>query len=127
MNRGKGEMSESGIGCQTYWTGIELFNDSRFFDAHEVLEDVWRETSGPEKSFLQGLVQLAVALHHHSTGNSLGAGSLLTKAHRNLSGYPPEFGGIRLGALLRAVSAWQRALEQGVPPPPLPRVEAARC
>src|SRR5205807_8005555 len=77
-------MSESGIGCQTYWTGIELFNDSRFFDAHEVLEDVWRETSGPEKSFLQGLVQLAVALHHHSTGNSLGAGSLLTKAHRNL-------------------------------------------
>ena len=115
-------MSESGVGCRTYKTGIQLFNDRRFFDAHEVLEDVWRATSGPEKNFLQGLVQLAVALHHHSTGNSQGARSLLTKARRNLSGYPEVFGGIRLNALLEAVAAWQSALEQGVAPPPLPRL-----
>jgi predicted metal-dependent hydrolase len=115
-------MNESGIGSRTYRKGIELFNGRRFFDAHEVLEDVWRENSGPEKSFLQGLVQLAVAFHHHSTGNSEGARSLLQKAHKNLSGYPQDFGGIRLGVLLKTLSAWQSALEQGVPPPPLPRL-----
>ena len=120
-------MSESGVGCQSYWTGIDLFNGCHFFDAHEVLEDVWRETSGPEKTFLQGLVQLAVALHHHSTGNAQGARSLLKKAHRNLSGYPRDFGGIRLGALLQTIAAWQSALEQDVPPPPLPRLEATEC
>ncbi len=66
--------------------GIEHFNCGEFFEAHEVWEDVWRAIDSPrEKRFVQGLIQVAVALHHHSTGNHVGAESLLRRATRNLA------------------------------------------
>ena len=45
-----------------YQRGIRHFNEREFYDAHEVWEDVWRESSGLGKKFLQGLIQAAVAL-----------------------------------------------------------------
>ena len=53
--------------------GIALFNHGEFFEAHEVLEDVWRAAPPGEKKFLQGLIQVAVSFHHRSTGNLIGA------------------------------------------------------
>ena len=41
--------------------GVELLNRGEFYDAHEVLEDVWRAAPEPERRFLQGLMQVAVA------------------------------------------------------------------
>ncbi len=108
----------------TYSRGIELFNHGEFFDAHEVLEDIWRESAGPEKKFLQGLIQVAVALHHHSTGNLRGARSLMDRAGRNLEPYPDQFYGIELGQLRIALAAWQEAMALGAEVPPQPRV---RC
>lgn len=98
-----------------YVRGIQLFNQRHFFDAHEVWEDVWRAAKGPEKKFLQGLIQVAVAFHHHSTGNLVGACSLLDRARKNLVGYPPEFGGIQLGALLVSLAKWRDAVASGSP------------
>jgi len=66
--------------------GVELFNRGRFFDAHEAWEDVWRDSTGEERRWLQGLVQIAVALHHESTGNAEGARSVLARAIENLEG-----------------------------------------
>jgi hypothetical protein len=102
--------------------GIELFNRREFFEAHEVLEDVWRAAPSEEKKFLQGLIQVAVALHHHSRGNPIGAGSLLKRAAKNLDGYPVEYGGIRLDLLRASVVAWQQALESGESLPAPPRL-----
>jgi predicted metal-dependent hydrolase len=102
--------------------GIKLFNSAQFFEAHEVLEDVWRAAPSTEKRFLQGLIQVAVALHHHSKENRIGAWSLLARARRNLSGYPDEFGGINLKPLMESLAGWQEALEDGQPVPPLPRI-----
>ena len=93
--------------------GIELFNQRHFYDAHEVWEDVWRESKAPEKKFLQGLIQVAVALHHHSTGNLVGARSLLERARKNLLPYPDKFGGIDLEALLEGMAIWRDALACG--------------
>jgi predicted metal-dependent hydrolase len=93
-----------------YQLGIRHFNAREFYDAHEVWEDVWRESHGMEKRFLQGLIQTAVALHHHSTGNVVGACSLMERALRNLAGCPGEFGGIRVRELLEALGAWRGAL-----------------
>ena len=93
---------------ELYLRGIRLFNSGAYFEAHEVLEDAWRAAPVPEKTFLQGLIQVAVGLHHHSKGNVVGARSLLSRAARNLSGYPEDFGGIQfagVAALARAVAA----------------------
>jgi predicted metal-dependent hydrolase len=103
--------------------GIELFNSAEFFDAHEVLEDVWRAAPEAERKFLQGLIQVAVALHHHSRGNVLGCRSLLARAQRNLSGYPLQHGGLDVAALLTALTHWREALETGHSVPPLPKLE----
>ena len=96
-----------------YHRGIRLFNAREFYDAHEVWEDVWRESEGMEKRFLQGLIQAAVAFHHHSTGNVDGTCSLLERACKNLAACPEEFGGIRVGALLESLGQWRAALACG--------------
>ena len=77
----------------TWRHGIELFNSGRFVESHEALEDVWREAPLHEdrRRHLQGLVQLAVAFHHQSTGNWQGARSVLERALRNLSGAEESF------------------------------------
>lgn len=73
--------------------GVELFNHAHFFDAHEVLEDLWRPIppDAPLRRHLQGMVQLAVAFHHESTGNYVGARSVLSRALRNLNGVENSF------------------------------------
>jgi uncharacterized protein len=115
-------VTQLAVDAARFIDGIRLFNSAEFFEAHEVLEDVWRAAPTADKNFLQGLIQAAVAFHHHSTGNRVGAGSLLTRARRNLSGYPDQFMGIDLKPLLKSLARWQEALEDGQPVPPLPRI-----
>jgi len=100
-----------------YQRGIRHFNAREFYDAHEVWEDVWRESEGLERIFLQGLIQAAVALHHHSTGNVVGACSLMERARRNLAECPEAFGEIRVGALLESLGEWRVALVSGADVP----------
>jgi predicted metal-dependent hydrolase len=107
---------------ELYLRAVVLFNEATFFEAHEAWEDVWRPAVGPEKKFLQGLIQVAVAFHHHSKGNVAGARSLLERGNRNLTGYPEDFGGIRLGELRQSLEQWRHALDEGKPVPPLPRI-----
>jgi uncharacterized protein len=105
-----------------YLEGIRLFNNQAFFEAHEVLEDVWRAAPEEQRKFLQGLIQVAVAMHHHGRGNLIGAQSLLARASRNLSGYPGQFRGVQLSVLLCTLADWQRALAEGRPAPPVPKI-----
>ncbi len=109
-----------------YARGLELFNLAEFFAAHEVLEDVWRAETGTHKLFLQGLIQVAVALHHHSTGNIVGARSLLARATRNLSSYPDVCLNLNLIRLRASLCEWRDALDRGSPVPPFPRLELLR-
>jgi len=108
---------------EAFLRGIQLFNEAEFFEAHEVLEDVWRAAPATEKRFLQGLIQIAVAFHHHSTGNLVGAHSLLERGTRNLDGSPDDFGGIDISKLRRVLAAWHDAFADGGSEPPLPRME----
>ena len=96
-----------------YRRGLDLFNRREFFEAHEVLEDVWRAAPGDEKLFLQGLIQLAVGLHHYSTGNLAGATSLLARGNRNLARYPETFAGIELSDLRCAADQCRQTLARG--------------
>jgi predicted metal-dependent hydrolase len=120
-------MTEPGFDLHSYARGIRLFNEKKFFDAHEVLEDVWRAAPVDRKKFLQGLIQVAVAFHHHSRGNTVGAVSLLKRAARNLSAYPDEFGGIRVKPLLSSMNQCAQALEHGLPLPHIPRLDEPEC
>jgi predicted metal-dependent hydrolase len=105
--------------------GIALFNQGKFFDAHEVLEDVWRAAPASQKKFFQGLVQVAVAFHHHSTGNLVGMKSVMARAAGNLSEGKDSFAGIRAQPLLASLAAWEKAMNGNTEPPALPKIELA--
>ena len=109
-----------------YAHGIALFNLASFFEAHEILEDVWRAAPAAEKKFLQGVVQIAVAFHHYSTGNRVGMRSVLERAIRNLEEDPGRFGEIDLALLRKALNLWREALDKGGQVPPLPQIEMSQ-
>jgi uncharacterized protein len=90
-----------------------------YFEVHELLEPTWFRAEGAERVGLQGLIQVAVALHHRDTGNREGALSLLTEGLAKL-----EACGAALPLGLRD---WTRALgdvlaawRAGDPGPPIP-------
>ncbi len=77
--------------------GIKIFNGGRYFEAHETWEDLWRETDGKDKLFYQGLVQVAVGLHHLSGGTSRGGRRVLARGLDKLESYPKNYLGIDNG------------------------------
>jgi len=96
--------------------GVDLFNRARFFDAHEALEDVWRSLprDRPSRRHLQGMVQLAVAFHHESKGNPVGAHSVLKRAMRNLNSAGESFPDLDLDRLRAELELWRRYLDDSV-------------
>jgi uncharacterized protein len=80
--------------------GIALFNQQRFFAAHEVWEIAWKKAQGQEKVFLQCLIQIAAALLHAERGNWRGAEALGNKARSKLGGLPLHVAGIQREDLL---------------------------
>ena len=74
--------------------GIDLFNAANWYDAHEVWEDLWRETQGEARLFYQGLIQIAVGLHHIKNGNFRGGRRVLERGKAKLADYPPNYCGI---------------------------------
>jgi predicted metal-dependent hydrolase len=83
-----------------YLEGIRCFNEREYFEAHEVWEDLWKDYTGPARHFYQGLIQVAVCLHHFGNGNAIGARKLYYSSHRHLDDYPTSYLGLDLEKLL---------------------------
>lgn len=64
-----------------------LLDRGRPFEAHEVLEAMWKRAPTPKRALWQGLAQLAVAITHLLRGNMTGADRLLRRARSNLLPY----------------------------------------
>ena len=94
--------------------GIGLMRDKRWFDAHEALEDEWRDAPEPERDFLQGLVHVTVAWHHASRGNAPGASRQLEKATRRLGSYAPAHRGVDVSSVLGQVEAASARVSEGL-------------
>lgn len=93
--------------------GILHFNSGRFFEAHEDWEELWLAESEPDKTFLQGLIQLAAAFHHSARGNRRGAESLFAAGIAKLARFPENCHGIALGRLRDEANAWAREFRSG--------------
>jgi predicted metal-dependent hydrolase len=82
-----------------YLEGIEHFNKCDFFEAHEVWEELWADTQGEPRRFYQGLIQVAVCLHHFGNGNIRGAKKLYVGCRGYLASYRPRHLGLDLDKL----------------------------
>jgi uncharacterized protein len=83
-----------------YLEGIEFFNRCDFFEAHESWEELWQEYQGPSRKFYQGLIQVAVCLHHFGNGNTRGARKLYHSSIGYLNDYRPHHEGVNVERLI---------------------------
>ena len=88
---------------------IGEFNAGRYFECHDILEALWIESSGEEKRFLQGMIQISVGYYHYFNGNPSGALSQWGKGTEKLSVFTPARSGIDVGTLLGSVRQWSDA------------------
>ncbi|HWP67318.1 MAG TPA: DUF309 domain-containing protein [Candidatus Limnocylindria bacterium] len=96
--------------------GVRLFNRGRYFTAQQVFEATWQETTGPERGFLEALVQLAAGMHLRTRRGALkGAEHLLVRALITLEDWKPAAFGIdveRLTADFDAYVQWLREVKR---------------
>ncbi|MBD2678029.1 MULTISPECIES: DUF309 domain-containing protein [Nostoc] len=97
---------------QQFWQGIEQFNSGEFYACHDTLEALWIEAGEPEKSFYQGILQIAVGLYHLENRNWRGAVILLGEGSNRLRRYPSSYGGIDVDELLSQSVALLKTLQQ---------------
>ena len=100
-----------GPGLDPIQEGIRLFNEEYFFEAHEVLEEVWRQEHGEPRLFLQGLIQICAAYHHFQNGNLVGAISLLQRGADKMRHYPPRYLGIDAAGLIAHIDGNRGRIE----------------
>lgn len=89
---------------ERYWKGIQRFNEKEFFEAHEILEDLWHEYRETDRTYLQALIQISAGMYHADAGNFKGAKSQLAKGVEKLSQYPASHQGVDVRLLLRDLS-----------------------
>jgi uncharacterized protein len=94
--------------------GLDLMRSRRWFEAHEELEEEWREAPADERDFLQGLVHVTVAWHHAANGNRPGASRQLEKAARRLGPYAPAHRGVDVARVLGQVEAASARVQEGL-------------
>jgi len=108
--------------------GVRLFNRGRYLSAQEVWEEAWRAAPAEERGFLEGLVQLAAALHLRTRRSATrGAVHLLAQALVTLEDYRPAAHGLDVEALVADFTVyhdWLKALDR--PPRLLDRLRVPR-
>lgn len=95
-----------------YWQGVEQFNSGQFYACHDTLEALWIEASEPEKTFYQGILQIAVALYHLGNRNWRGAAILLGEGSNRLRRYPASYGGIDVDELLSQSATLLKVIQE---------------
>ncbi len=79
--------------------GLRLFNQGQYFEAHEALEDAWRDEPGPIRELYRGILQAAVVYLHIRRGNYSGSLKVFRRSQRWLNGWPEVCRGIQVGRL----------------------------
>jgi hypothetical protein len=85
---------------------IALWNERLFFEVHEVLEAEWVRATGAERQALQGVIQIAVALHHHAHGNARGARTLMREGRERLAATGGSLPALDVDRLLADTGSW---------------------
>jgi hypothetical protein len=115
---------------ERFFEGIREFNEGRYFEAHDVLEDLWHGYRESDRVFLQALIHSAVGLYHLENDNFKGARSQLSKACSKIEPYRPEHWGVSvdnlyvsLKDLMKILEGSERGGEKSIEFPERPRIQ----
>ena len=94
--------------------GVELFNQGRYWDAHEAWEEAWApDRHGPDRGFYKGLIQVAAGCLHYGRRNRRGAVNKWRSGADYLRPYLPGHRGVDLAGVVALTDANRAALEAG--------------
>jgi predicted metal-dependent hydrolase len=85
--------------------GIDLFNQGRYFEAHEELEAAWREEHGRIRELYQGILEAGVTYLHIRRGNYAGAVKVYGRSMRWLRSWPATCRGADVELLRQDLTA----------------------
>src|ERR1700722_2327179 len=105
-------------GCQDrdqdahYLGYFECFNRGLFYEAHDVLEELWLpDRQGWNGAFYKGLIQLAGAFVHLQKNRLRPSAALFKLAQANLQKYPATHKRLDISATLKLIATWLLQLE----------------
>lgn len=65
--------------------GVQLFNEERFWECHEVLEQAWHGSKGVERDAIQSIILTAAAFVHYQKGEEEICLSILRRARAKMT------------------------------------------
>ena len=98
---------------------FECFNQGLFYEAHDVLEELWlAQRRGANDAFYKGLIQFAGAFVHLQKDSAKyprlrPSAALFKLARTNLSSYAPRHEALDVGRVLTTIEVWLGWLEGG--------------
>ena len=93
---------------------FDCFNHQLFYEAHDVLEDLWLPgRHGENGNFYKGLIQLAGAFVHLQKNRLRPSAALFKLARTNLEKYPSPHERLNLGTVQLLIAGWLVQLENG--------------
>ncbi len=92
--------------------GMELFNQGRYFEAHEALEAAWRAEPGPVRDLYRGILQVGVVYLHITQYNYPGAIKVYQRCRKWLLPWPEICRGVEVGKLRQDLEAVMVALQR---------------
>lgn len=92
--------------------GIQLFNQGKFFEAHEHLELAWRAEPSPKRYLYIGILQAGVAYYHVQQRNYRGALKVIARSRRWLNLLPQWCGGVNIDQLRADLDAVEKAVRE---------------
>jgi hypothetical protein len=93
---------------------FDCFNHQLFYEAHDVLEDLWLpDRHGPNGNFYKALIQVAGAFVHLQKNRLRPCAALLKLAQANFGQYPARHERLNLAAVQLLLADWSEQLDQG--------------
>ncbi|MDQ3879989.1 MAG: DUF309 domain-containing protein, partial [Chloroflexota bacterium] len=105
-----------------YRRSVALFNQARYWHAHEGWEILWRAADERDRNFYQGLIQIAAGLLHLQRRNARGARNKLSEGIDKLRPYQPKYRSIVVDELVARAARILGELEAGGMPYLVPPV-----
>lgn len=102
-----------GRGLDAHYLGyFECFNQALFYEAHDVLEELWlADRHGPNGAFYKALIQFAGAFVHLQKNRLRPAAALFKLARGNLQSYPNHHEALDVKSALQTIDDWLGRLE----------------
>jgi uncharacterized protein len=97
-----------------YIEGVRLFNQGKFWHAHEAWERCWMHCTEPDYTFYKGIIQTAAALYHlYNKDNPRGLYLNWDKSRAKLLEVPSPHKGLDVLRFVAAMDAFVAAYQLG--------------